>query len=123
MSWFEDREADQRWMQGKHGERMARELENLSSSRVLLEPGQHNHLDMRPEPLVSFFGNDDGVPVADSLEDFASTLPKPAVPSEACDAPDNCADVVLPTFFENDEAVSKQDKIDGNFDFYAYLQQ
>ncbi|KAH9284322.1 5'-3' exoribonuclease 1 [Echinococcus granulosus] len=28
-SWFEEREADQRWMQGKHGARMARELERL----------------------------------------------------------------------------------------------
>ncbi|VDK41586.1 unnamed protein product [Taenia asiatica] len=28
-SWFEEREADQRWMQGKHGARMAQELERL----------------------------------------------------------------------------------------------
>uniref|UniRef100_A0A0X3NPB6 Uncharacterized protein n=1 Tax=Schistocephalus solidus TaxID=70667 RepID=A0A0X3NPB6_SCHSO len=30
LEWFEEREADQRWMKGKHGERMARELESLS---------------------------------------------------------------------------------------------
>nr|VZI34990.1 unnamed protein product [Spirometra erinaceieuropaei] len=31
LEWFEEREADQRWMKGKHGERMARELESLSA--------------------------------------------------------------------------------------------
>lgn len=32
MSWFEEKEADQRWMQGKHGAKMARELELLGKS-------------------------------------------------------------------------------------------
>ncbi|CDI98432.1 5' 3' exoribonuclease 1 [Echinococcus multilocularis] len=36
-SWFEEREADQRWMQGKHGARMARELERLGKVGASVE--------------------------------------------------------------------------------------
>lgn len=76
MSWFEDREADQRWMQGKHGTRMARQLERLGREDVVDD--DDDAADAKGsatavEPLVSFFGAGGGaggaeVPIGHDLE-------------------------------------------------------
>ncbi len=79
MSWFEDREADQRWMQGKHGARMAKELERLGREEEGQEAPKSPGSGQRPsasttattkeEPLVSFFGGcEDSVPIDCDLE-------------------------------------------------------
>ncbi|VDD75217.1 unnamed protein product [Mesocestoides corti] len=73
LNWFEDRAADQRWMQGKHGARMARELEQLGkgSAKSKTPPLA------AAEAIAPFFGAcDDAVPQDCALGDSTkSPLP------------------------------------------------
>ncbi|VUZ47462.1 unnamed protein product [Hymenolepis diminuta] len=85
--WFAESQADQRWMHGKHGAKMARELqclgkkEAISPSNPSLEPLDIQHKapiatsEQKEESIVAFFGGDDSAVIPlDSAESVDEKL-------------------------------------------------
>ena len=70
MSWFEEKQADQRWMQGKRGAKMARELESLRKPSVTTNEKAKSKSPGREAGLVSFFDSTATLSIEKKLPDL-----------------------------------------------------